>query len=194
VRIIFARHAETGSRYQGRYIGSTDLPISEEGRRQAQSLAVRLLEYQPVHCLASPMLRTRQTAELLCGFLAIPGSTDDHLTEIDFGEWEGMSFPEICRSYPGAVDDWAANGAEFQFPGGDKTGDFWERMRGAATIVSGFRESPLLVVAHGGVIRSLLCHYLGLPMASYLLFNVQPARFAVVDLVTDRGVLSGLNL
>ena len=194
MKIILARHAQTGAQYQGRYIGSTNLPISQEGERQSLDLADRLKNYGVASCLVSPMLRTSQTAEIVLKNSHIPWQKNDLLKEIDFGAWEAKSFAEISQEYPLEVEKWATSGDTFQFPGGDKTADFWSRMTRCAAYLSSFSDSPLLVVTHGGVIRALICYFLGLPFESYLLFDVKPARFAVVEIFSEGGILSGLNL
>lgn len=194
VRIILARHAEIGKEHQGRYIGSTDLPISEKGVGQARDLAARLVRYSPCRCLSSPMERTRQTADILCSRLDITRQYDDGLVETNFGAWEGLTFAEIALKYPKEVDRWSADGIDFQFPDGEKNSDFYARVRKVALRMYDNEAPPLLVVSHGGVIRTLICHFLGLSFESYLLFDIKPARFAVLDLFGQRGVLSGLNL
>lgn len=194
MKIILVRHAETGIQYKGRYIGSTNLAISDKGVQQSKELSHRLKGYGAVRCLASPMLRTRQTAKLVWGTPDSAWGHDDLLKEIDFGHWEGKSFAEISQEYPKDVEKWAVEGEHFCFPGGEKTGDFWSRIDKCAAHLTDLPESPLLVITHGGVIRSLICSFLGLSYEKYLLFDVQPGRFAVVDVFSNGGILSGLNL
>ncbi len=194
MRILLARHAKTGKAYKGRYIGSTDLPISEKGVQQAEDLAKRLEMYNPCCCFSSPMTRTRQTSDIVCSKLGIPCEFKKGLVEIDFGAWEGMTFAEIAKSYPEEVDRWSSEGMDFHFPAGDKSSEFSKRVQDVSSLLSQNPASPLLIVSHGGVIRTMICHFLGLSFESYLLFDVKPARFAVLDIFDQGGVLSGLNL
>ena len=64
-KILFARHAETGSAYKHRYVGTTDVSISEVGVSQARDLAERIKLYPIDTCFCSPMLRCKQTFEAI---------------------------------------------------------------------------------------------------------------------------------
>lgn len=193
MRLLLARHGETGDQYVGRYIGATDLPLSANGRAQAR----RLRELLPVgigRCLCSPMLRARQTAELALGGAACQIEILDPLREVDFGRWEGLSFAEIAAQDEGLVADWQRDALAFQFPGGEHTASFWRRVQAVIEVITKLPEEEVLVVCHGGVIRAMICALLGLSFEHYLLFAVQPAALTVFDVDGQRGVLLGLNL
>jgi alpha-ribazole phosphatase len=191
--ILLARHAETGPAYRGRYIGRTDLPLGGRGPDQARILAGLVTAYKPQFIIASPMLRARQTVESIAakngGLVA---HFDENLREIDFGEWEGKNFAEIADSDPQLVDRWAAFAAEFAFPGGEGGRQFIERVQGAAVKIRECAAERVLVVSHGGVVRMLLCHFLGIGYDNHLLFTIEPASLAVVQLSGELGTLAGL--
>ncbi|MEJ2690263.1 MAG: histidine phosphatase family protein [Deltaproteobacteria bacterium] len=193
-QIIFARHGSTGERYLNRYIGSTEAPLAAEGEQQSRALAYRIAaKFLPAACWASPMQRARRTAIIVTDVLGIPTTYFEELREIDFGSWEGLSYTEIAAKNPNLLADWMANPEDFRFPDGEKIADFRVRVKSAARRLADGDDS-ILVIAHGGVIRAMLCYYLGLSMDNYLLFDVQPARFSVVTLFDQGGVLSGFNL
>ncbi len=96
--LFLIRHGELAGEYYGRYIGRTDAPLSAEGNRQAESLATVLEKFGEARIICSPLLRARRTAEI-----SLKGRTfsiDCDLREIDFGRWEGMSFPQMRRPIP----------------------------------------------------------------------------------------------
>jgi len=191
--VLLARHAETGPAYRGRYMGRTDLPLGGCGPSQAQWLAGLVAAYRPQYCLASPLLRARQTADTIA--VKNDGLTvhfDEDLREIDFGEWEGKNFAEIADSAPQMVDRWAAFATEFGFPGGERVPQFIERVQRAAAKIRECAAERVLVVSHGGVVRMLLCHFLGLGYDNHLLFTIEPASLAVVQLSGELGTLAGL--
>lgn len=194
-QIFLARHGTTGERYQGRFVGSTDVPLAAEGEVESRELAQRMgARFQPDECWCSPLQRTRQTAAIVSEALrGIRVTYFEELREIDFGLWEGLSFQEIAAEDPDLVAEWTANPENFRFPGGEKIADFRARARSVAKRLAESNDS-ILVIAHGGVIRAMICHYLGLSMDNYVLFDAQPARLAVVTLFDARGVLSGFNL
>lgn len=193
MRLLLARHGETGDQYAGRYIGATDLPLSARGRQQARRLRERL----PTgigRCLCSPMLRARQTAELALAGSDCRVEILDPLREVDFGRWEGLSFAEIVALDEGLVADWQREALAFRFPGGEHTASFWQRTQAALAMITKLPEAEVLVICHGGVIRAMICALLGLAFDHYLLFAVQPAALTVFDVDGQRGVLLGLNV
>lgn len=195
-RLLLARHASTGSKYLGRYLGSTDVEADQAALNGLSGLIPLVRRYRLSHCLASPLIRARQTAErLVMGLgtgLAI--TSDQDLREIDFGTWEGLTFAEIAGQFPAEVDQWVAAPSTFVFPGGEGIGGFQERVARVAERVQGLSADTVLVVTHGGVVRNMICYLLGISFEHSILFDVQPGTVAVVDLFENGGLLAGLNL
>lgn len=191
-QLILIRHGDLGDRCRGRYIGRTDPPLSSEGRRQAEALAGPAARLNGAHFLASPLRRTRETAEIALG---THGRFEivENLREIDFGRWEGMSFAEIAAADPAAVDRWAALDDAFAFPEGEGIKAFQERIRAAAERIAADPAGTIVVFAHGGVIRFLICHFLGLPDRHHLLFDIRPASISEIRIDGGCGVLTRLN-
>jgi len=188
--LYFLRHGDTGM--QGRYIGSTDAPLTQEGKEQVRKAGRVLLEKGVTKILCSPLLRCRQSLmELnlpaICQF-------NELLREIDFGRWEGKNFAEIVRTDQDLVDFWAAEPHRFSFPGGESLDSFASRIALLKAELESMTEDIILVVAHGGVIRHLLCLLLGLPAEKYLIFDVEPGCFCSIRLYAEGGVLTGFNI
>ena len=193
--IALLRHAETAVRHAGRFVGSTDLPLAPEGRRKAALLASGIASMRPSRLVCSPLLRARQTAEPLGEALGMVPEIDPDLREIDFGRWEGMTFDAIRESDPEGVARWARFEPDFAFPGGESIDRFLARVRRAAKRLARLAEGDapsVLAVTHGGVIRAMICHLLGLPPRHYVLFDVRPAALAKIAVYDGGGVLSGL--
>ncbi|TSA48718.1 MAG: histidine phosphatase family protein [Deltaproteobacteria bacterium] len=192
-RLILIRHGDLGDRRRGRYIGRTDAPLSAEGRRQAAALAGPLARLPDgASLLVSPLRRTRETAAIALG-RGTNFAIDSDLREIDFGRWEGMGFAEILAADPVAVDRWAALAEDFAFPDGESIGNFRKRIAAAAGRIAADPAGTAVVVTHGGVIRFLICHFLGLPNRAHLLFDVQPASISEIRIDGGKGVLTLLN-
>jgi len=191
-RLILIRHGDLGDRCRGRYIGRTDASLSAEGKRQAEALAGPVARLNGARFLTSPLRRTRETAEIALG---AHGRFEivENLREIDFGRWEGMSFAEIAAADPAAVDCWAALDDAFAFPEGEEIKAFQERIRAAAERIAADPAGTVAVFAHGGVIRFLICHFLGLPDRHHLLFDVRPASISEIRIDGGCGVLTRLN-
>ena len=198
-RLVLARHAVVEPHGSGRFLGSTDLPLCELGTRQAAALARRLQKLPLDQIFSSPLRRARQTADLLGQDVEV----DEDLREVDFGRWEGLSFEEISASDDGndnggngnhaSIDRWSSFDPRFTFPGGESLDGFVARVARAADRLAECAGENVLAVAHGGVIRSMICHLLGLQPKNYLLFNVKPASITTIDLFDGRGVLVGFS-
>ncbi|WP_434058499.1 histidine phosphatase family protein [Coralliovum pocilloporae] len=160
--LFFVRHGETNWNREGRYQGQKDIPLNELGRQQARRNGFALKDYFEEHGIhpkgldfvASPLGRTRETMEIIRQILDLPVAdyrTDDRLVEISFGDWEGMTSPEIKAITPKLhkarnQDKWA-----FIQPNGESYKILTERV---TPWVESIGEDTV-VVAHGGVNRSL---------------------------------------
>jgi alpha-ribazole phosphatase len=190
-RLLLVRHARIECGRAGRLVGATDVPLDDFGQSQARALACRVARLAPSRCYCSPMKRCRQTALAI-----VPGMTInflDELREIDFGRWENRSFQEVAAEAPALVDRWAAFETDFAFPGGEGLGSFLRRVHAAAERMTHDDSETVLAVTHGGVIRAMICHLLGLEPRQYVLFDVGYAATAVIDLHDGKGVLSALE-
>jgi broad specificity phosphatase PhoE len=192
--LLLARHGETGPDFKGRFVGSSDVPLAGAGPEQAERLAGLAATYRPEICLCSPLLRARQTAIPVATATGLPVITDEELREVDFGRWEAKTFDEIRAADPELVRQWAAWREDFAFPDGETLRGFKERVRKTAVRLTRLEVGTVLVIAHGGVIRTMLCHLLGLSLRNYLTFDVQPASLAVLTLHDRGAVLNGFNL
>ncbi len=188
--LYFLRHGATG--LQGRYIGATDVPLSRQGREQVRKTGLLLREKGVTKIFCSPLLRCRQTLEEL--ELAGTCRFREQLREIDFGRWEGKEFTEIIHSDQPLVDLWVADPLHFCFPDGESLHSFTRRIALFIPELSNAAEDIILVVAHGGVIRHLICLLLGLSVDNYLLFDVEPGSFCSIRLYPEGGVLTGFNI
>ncbi len=189
-KMTLLRHGNTG--FGDRYIGSKDVPLSATGAAGIASLKPVFTGQEIDRIVVSPMLRCRQSVELL--FPDRSFSCDDNLREIDFGRWEGLSFSEIVRKDPDFVDCWATGDVDFCFPQGERINDFISRVHDAGERLAKSSAQNILVIAHGGVIRALICYLLQLEAGNYLLFQVKKGRYATLDLFSEGAVLTGLNL
>ncbi len=190
-RVILVRHGILAEAHRGRYIGRTDAPLSAEGRRQAAALAPEFGRWEKATILCSPLLRCRETATIALG----DGQgfrIDEELREIDFGRWEGLGFAEIAAADPATVDRWAALVPDFTFPGGEALRAFTARIAAAAARIAADPMETVIVVAHGGVIRFLICRFLGLEDRHYLLFGIGPGSVTELRIAEGSGILTRL--
>jgi broad specificity phosphatase PhoE len=189
-RITLLRHGKTGM--SGKYVGSQDVPLSTDGVFQINKLKKQFIKYPIDGVISSPMLRCRQTSEIL--FAQDLMSHDEDLCEVDFGCWENLTFQEIVNKNPELVDEWSKSSNDFCFPEGECMAAFVSRVQSAGQRIKKSDEKDIMIVAHGGVIRYLLCYFLNLEPSHYLLFNVLKGRYSTLDLFDEGAVLTGFNL
>ncbi len=167
-RISLIRHGETAWNVNGRWQGQAPVPLNDEGRRQAALLGEHLRPQaaEIVAIYSSDSLRARETAELVGAPLGKPVNLDPRLREIDLGEWQGLTDEEV-RAWDGErlqavrADPWNS-----PRPSGESWSQVAERAgRAVHEYVERHQGGHVLVVSHGGTIRSIL-QYLALDTGS----------------------------
>ncbi len=162
--IYLLRHAAVQARHPRQFLGQTDLPLSEEGLRQAQGLAAQLAPIRFAGVYASSLRRAVHTAMLVGGRAWEDVHRVEAFREIHLGDWEGLTVAEVEARFPGAYQARGANLADFRPPGGESFRDLAERAWPALLNIAqnGEIPGPLLIVAHAGVNRVLLARIRGL--------------------------------
>ena len=191
--LILIRHSNIGKEFKGIFVGKTDVPLSADGKLQAERLRPYLESVPRTAVLSSPQLRCRETARIATESLGLPVEVDNDLREIDFGRWECLTFDKIVSADPRAADGWARYDRDFTFPGGERIGDFLSRVSAVGDRIASRGTGRTVVFTHGGVIRALICHFLKLDPRNYLLFEVRPASVTTIRLFEEGGILTGLN-
>lgn len=153
-RINFIRHGLTDANADGRYIGSTDLPLSEAGRKELAALKEEGFYYNSELLFTSPLLRCTETCELL--FPGTEPETIDELREYDFGEFENKTAYEL-ENLP-EYTAWTSGKVPCP-PGGESTEEFSKRLcLGLNKMVRRMMEKEVYeanAVMHGGAIMTL---------------------------------------
>lgn len=163
--IYLIRHGETAARREGRCIGGTDLPLSARGIRQMDLLgnwfAGQIAERRICtggKVYTSPLMRCRESA----GRLFPGGKTQilvrENLREASMGAWDGLTFREIRERYPAEYEKRGENFGDYRVPGAETFREAGERFLKELSLLSGqMPEKDLIVVAHAGVIRAVIC-------------------------------------
>jgi broad specificity phosphatase PhoE len=151
MEVVLVRHGETEWSRDGRHTGRTDIPLTETGRAQARQLAGALGEWSFGHVLSSPLERALETCRL-AGLGDAVEVTDD-LMEWDYGEYEGITTPQIRESRPG----WYLwrDGC----PGGESAADVGRRVD---RVIAQLDDGDVALFAHGHVLRVLAARWIGL--------------------------------
>ncbi len=163
-RVYLARHGQTAYNLEGRFQGQLPVPLDDTGRAQAAELAERAaagasggaggraggIPFAKLWC--SPLLRARETADIVAARIGLEPHEDPRLMETDAGDWTDRSFADVQAQAPDAFAAFAGGEPDFAFPGGES---FAQQGIRVAAALAGVEQGalPALVVCHGGVIR-----------------------------------------
>lgn len=169
--IWLVRHGETGWTLSGRHTGSTDIPLTQQGRLQAVAIGKLLAGRRFDHVFSSPMGRAVETGTL-AGF-GERIRMDERLCEFDYGEFEGKTTVEIWATHPG----WEIfrDGC----PGGETPDQMAER---ADALLGDLRElgGHVLLFGHGHCFRAIAARFLDLPIGSATSLALDAGTISVV--------------
>lgn len=164
------RHGPTEWSRAGRHTSVTDLPLLADGEDEAHALGPRLAGIDPVLVLTSPRRRARDTATL-AGFP--DAEVTDDLVEWAYGDYEGVTTPEIREQVPG----WTV--WTHPCPGGETAEEVAIRLdRVVARVAEA--DGPVLAFAHGHSLRALTARWLGLPVSDGRLFRLDTATLSLL--------------
>jgi broad specificity phosphatase PhoE len=153
--IYLARHGQTAYNKEGRFQGQQQVPLDDTGRVQATELAKRAAGYGFVALWCSPLLRARETADVVAARIGLQPREDARFMETDAGNWTDRSFADVIAETPELFASFANAEPDFAFPGGESFVAQEQRV-GAALEDVEKGELPALVVCHGMVIRAAL--------------------------------------
>jgi alpha-ribazole phosphatase len=163
LELYFLRHGQTDFSRENRFCGSIDPPLNGVGVTMAEAFGAAYAGMTWTAIYASPRGRTRETAEALARRVGVEVSYHEDLTEIRYGEWEGMRHDDVKARWPDAYAYWAADVASRGTPGGETAFAVAAR---AAPVLDRIRAhhgaGRVLVVSHKATIRILVCALLGI--------------------------------
>jgi broad specificity phosphatase PhoE len=155
VSVFLARHGQTAYNLEGRFQGQQPIPLDDTGREQAGELAERAAGYGFAALWCSPLLRARETAEIVSARIGLQPREDPRLMETDAGDWTDRTFAEVQAQAPGLFEEFFTGAPSFAFPGGESFAQQEVRVDAALCDVEA-GALPALVVCHGMVIRAAL--------------------------------------
>jgi probable phosphoglycerate mutase len=184
-RIVLVRHGETEWSANGRHTSRTDLSLTEEGRLRATELGPELHAVAFSLVLTSPLRRARETCEL-AGFGSV-AQVDDDLREWDYGDYEGLTTPEIRAGRP----DWSlwrdgCPGGETPDEGGERADRVLARLRAV--------DGDALAFAHGHILRVVTARWIGLSAAGGARFALGAGAVSVLGYERETEVVARWNV
>ena len=164
--IYLARHGESDWNVERRWQGHADRPLTDRGRGQAQDLAARLARVQLDAVYSSDLRRAWETAEAVASAKGLDVVRLPELREVDVGSWSGLTRDECEARFPEAFARWRAGGSGWD--DGESYEEMGERIVGAiGRLAAEHQGGAILVVSHGGPIRAVHAHALGVDIATH---------------------------
>lgn len=186
-KFLLVRHGESVWNTERRIQGTRDPELSLRGRRQTELLVSRLGVHMPKGVAAiytSPLRRASETADRIASAWHLPVFLEPDLREMSLGKWEGMTVAEIQAAFPNSYEKWLEDPLSFPAHGGEDLRAFEGRVVGALLRMRQTHPgADLIVVSHGGVIKTLLCFAMGLDIRH--LFRLKQDNTAVSQIQLD---------
>lgn len=202
-RFLLVRHGETDWNRESRFQGIRDIPLNDNGGEQGRKVAEFLKEIDLDFAVSSPMLRPKETAEIILEYHPqIELDLQADLTEICHGLWEGKLKAEVEAEFPGMLEKWAEKPETVQMPEGENLQQVWNRAIACwQELVKKYSNSDTprtgIVVAHDAINKVIICYLLGLKAANF--WNIKQGNGAVTVIdypqgVTGKPVIQALNI
>jgi len=199
MKLVLVRHGESTWNAEGRYQGRMDPPLSTRGRAQAQTLAERVAREQSAAppenrvtlIVSSPLSRARDTAQACADAIELRLGTDERLTEISHGDWEGKLRGEVAIRWPDMLAQWRSNPHLVQFPHGEMLEEVELRLR---SFLHGLRDETgtVLAVTHDVIVRIAVLLASGKELSSFNEVHIDNA--ALHEFALESGKLRLLRL
>ncbi|MFA7468174.1 MAG: alpha-ribazole phosphatase [Desulfotomaculaceae bacterium] len=183
-RIYLIRHGQTIWNKDAKFQGRADVPLSPQGMEQARALGNRLKGHKFGAFFSSSLSRAKLTAELVAEphGQSVAVEVAKGLEELSFGDWEGLTFKEIQERYSDELAAWWAKPLDTRVPGGETLAELAERATAALKgIVDKYPDEHVVVVAHGGTIRSVVSTVLGLDLNHYWRLRQDNASLTIIE-------------
>jgi alpha-ribazole phosphatase len=193
-RLLLVRHGETQLQSSLRYWGKTDVPLAKSGIHQAELLKARLANEKIGLIYSSPLKRAEETAKIIASAHGATVEVCAELREVDFGEIEGLNYREILERYPEIARLWTIRCEELVYPSGESLAELETRVGTFAAKLK--KENPkgsTLIVAHAGVLRSLICQMLEMGSKHRWNIRLDLASLSIIETFPEVNILNLLN-
>ena len=193
-KLILVRHGDTELNSAERYWGHSDVKLSAAGFRQAERLRERLAAQKIDAIYSSNLQRASVTAEIIASKHRLAVTTCAELREINFGKLEGLTFEEINQLYPEVTRLWVKGSSTLQYPGGESLDELNNRVSNfMGRLKKHTPEETILIVAHNGSLRLLMCQLLGIEPQRWRQFRLDLASLSILETYPQAAILSLLN-
>jgi ribonuclease H / adenosylcobalamin/alpha-ribazole phosphatase len=194
--LILLRHGVTphtsGRRFSGG-LGGDNPGLSDEGREQIRAAASWLIELKDKidAVLCSPVRRTRESADIVAAELGLPLEEEPGFAEMEFGEWDGLSFLEVAEQHKESFEAWLGD-LDSAPPGGESFRVVEARVQaGLHRLLEQHNGRTVVVVSHVTPIKTLVASALKAPLDAVFRMELSPASISVISFYPDRSAPDG---
>lgn len=193
-RIVFIRHSETEWNTENRIQGHRDVLLSETGLKQARKLNSRIKALRPDFAVSSDLQRSTETARFALQGTSLAPETTPLLRERNYGAWEGFSWPEVVKKFPGESSQFLNDPVGTTPPGGEPWLEMQERVfHEVARIAQDHPGKCIALFTHGGPIKAFVLKALGMDPVLWRRILTRNASLTTLDLASNGWRLVGFN-
>lgn len=185
-RLLFIRHGESLLNKERCVQGQLDSSLTERGIKQALCLLPELKKVKAETLTFSPLLRAKETADIIAEGLNIQGSVENKIMELFMGEWEEKSFQELIDGNKEIFHRFISNPADTEIPGAEKISLFKKRITEWLDNMLQMKENTHIIVTHAGVINTILCKVLDQDMNS--LWHFKNDNCSICEITFNSGI------
>ena len=192
--LYLIRHGETVWNADGRFQGHQNTSLSDTGCDQARVVARALAGHHFDAMYTSDLARAVETAATIAAYHDLTPISDARLREAYFGEWEGLTLPEIALRWPEILATWKADSLHTRPPGGETLEQVQARVAALVSeIMTRNPDGTVAVVAHGGSLRAIVALALGADLSIFRRLRLDNCSISIVQMSDDRSSLVRLN-
>jgi len=193
-KIYLVRHGQTEWNKKLIFRGRIDIPLDEDGHREAEAIAEALKDKNIEAIYTSPLIRSIETAQPTASLFHLDIVPVEGFIDINYGDWEGLTFNEVKERYKDHYAQWEKRPDLVRFPHGETLDEVRERSFSAFKDI--VKENPgqsTLIIPHRVINKVLLCALLGLSNSHFWEVKQDTGCVNLIEYSNDRFVLSMMN-
>ncbi len=184
--LVLVRHGVTDFNNEYRFQGHSDRPLNEAGRAAIPAVINALRSWNPAVIYTSDLLRASEMAEAVGHELAIPVKPDKALRECSYGRWEGKTVEEVREEFPGELEEWENDEADYPRGGGESLRQMRDRSWACLeAIAEAHRGETVVIFSHSGPVRGAICNLFDLSITDRYRFQVDNSSITVMCRSSD---------
>ncbi|MCX7923282.1 MAG: histidine phosphatase family protein [Clostridia bacterium] len=192
--LYLVRHGETQWNKENRCQGCIDIELNKDGLKQAKAIAQKLVQENIDIIHSSELKRAYCTADIIAESLGLGVIRSKALNEINFGDWEGLTFEEMKNKPNYSYDEWRVSPHKAAIPGEGSLKNVQDRaMDYINKIIKDNLGKNILVVSHGGVIKTIILGMLGIGLEAYNKFYIANTALSIIKIDNERTYIKTLN-